>query len=110
MMAMHDDLQISEEVVFFVDYERSCGNYVVDADGNVLLDLFQQISSLPLGTTGYCALSACSVTVAKPILRFRLQQSCYSSITDSARCSFLASEPAFYRCASFSGLCGEGAG
>lgn len=42
-------LQISEEVVFFVDYQRSCGNYVVDADGNVMLDLFQQISSLPLG-------------------------------------------------------------
>ena len=42
-------LQISEEVVFFVDYQRSCGNYVVDADGNVMLDMFQQISSLPLG-------------------------------------------------------------
>ena len=32
-----------------MDYERSCGNYVVDADGNVMMDLFQQISSLPLG-------------------------------------------------------------
>lgn len=41
--------QISEEVVFFVDYKHSCGNYVMDADGNVMMDLFQQISSLPLG-------------------------------------------------------------
>ena len=36
-------------VFFFADYENSHGNYIVDADRNVLLDVFQQFGSLPLG-------------------------------------------------------------
>nr|XP_039270060.1 4-aminobutyrate aminotransferase, mitochondrial-like [Styela clava] len=39
----------SEAVVLYCNFSDSKGNYVVDADGNVLLDCFQQISSLPLG-------------------------------------------------------------
>jgi 4-aminobutyrate aminotransferase/(S)-3-amino-2-methylpropionate transaminase len=32
-----------------IDFEKSAGNYIVDADGNVILDTFGQIASLPLG-------------------------------------------------------------
>lgn len=29
---------------YFVDFEKSKGNYIVDADGNILLDMFLHIS------------------------------------------------------------------
>ena len=36
-------------VHFFTDYQASKGNFIVDADGNSMLDMFSQIASLPLG-------------------------------------------------------------
>lgn len=42
-------VQECSAVTIFSDYEKSQGNYMVDADGNTFLDCFGQISSLPLG-------------------------------------------------------------
>ncbi|SCU98213.1 LADA_0H11364g1_1 [Lachancea dasiensis] len=34
---------------FLADYEKSLGNYIVDADGNAFLDVYAQIASIALG-------------------------------------------------------------
>lgn len=36
-------------VYFVADYDKSCGNYIVDVDGNIFLDLYSQIASIALG-------------------------------------------------------------
>lgn len=42
-------LQQSGTVAFFADFANSHGNYISDADGNQMLDIYMQIASLPLG-------------------------------------------------------------
>ena len=40
---------MTKSMHFIGDFEKSQGNYIVDVDGNVMLDVFQQIASMPLG-------------------------------------------------------------
>eukprot|EP01130_Rhizamoeba_saxonica_P015173 TRINITY_DN6759_c0_g1_i1.p1 TRINITY_DN6759_c0_g1~~TRINITY_DN6759_c0_g1_i1.p1 ORF type:complete len:497 (+),score=110.18 TRINITY_DN6759_c0_g1_i1:15-1505(+) len=49
LMKRLDQYQETRTQHFFVDYEKSMGSYIVDVDGNVMLDLFCQIASLPIG-------------------------------------------------------------
>ena len=49
LMADQDALQSMKSIAFFADYDKSLGNYVVDADGNTMLDVFTSISSVPIG-------------------------------------------------------------
>ncbi|XP_076818755.1 4-aminobutyrate aminotransferase, mitochondrial-like [Clavelina lepadiformis] len=44
-----DKIQNTAVLSLFCNFEKSKLNYLVDADGNILLDCFQQISTLPLG-------------------------------------------------------------
>ena len=39
----------TKSIGLFANYEQSYGNYLVDLDGNVLLDVFAQIASIPVG-------------------------------------------------------------
>uniref|UniRef100_A0A8D2J146 Uncharacterized protein n=1 Tax=Varanus komodoensis TaxID=61221 RepID=A0A8D2J146_VARKO len=57
LMKQLNGIQNAEAVHFFCNYEESRGNYLVDVDGNRMLDLYSQISSIPIGKA--LSFSAC---------------------------------------------------
>jgi len=77
LMKDNDRLQAMDSIHFFADYEKSFGNYIVDADGNSLLDVFTQISSVPIGYNHPALLSAMDSPQARSILANRPALGCY---------------------------------
>lgn len=45
----HGQFQDARTIHFYQDAKRSLGNYLVDIDGNVLLDLYGHIAAVPVG-------------------------------------------------------------
>jgi len=71
LMAQHNKLQAMDSIHFFADYEKSIGNYIVDVDGNTLLDVFTQISSVPVGYNHPALLSSLDSAQARRIIANR---------------------------------------
>lgn len=64
-------IQQASTVQFFADYEKSTGNYIMDVDGNALLDMYMQISSMPLGYNHPAMLRALADPVNQKIIANR---------------------------------------
>ncbi|KAI1001767.1 4-aminobutyrate aminotransferase [Podosphaera aphanis] len=54
----------TKNINMLVDYEKCYGNYIFDPDGNVLLDVYAQIASIPVG---YNNPSLLKVALSKPM-------------------------------------------
>ena len=57
-----------DSVHFFADYKKSLGNYIVDVDGNEMLDLFTQISSVPIGKQRDFRQMTCQCSISHNVL------------------------------------------
>jgi 4-aminobutyrate aminotransferase/(S)-3-amino-2-methylpropionate transaminase len=48
-IAKLDEVFDTRSLNMLTDYTKSAGNYIADADGNILLDVYAQIASIPIG-------------------------------------------------------------
>ena len=64
--------------MFFADYAKSHGNYIADADGNVLLDVYMQVASLPIGYNHPAYKRVLQDPLYQVILLFSLRDTCFT--------------------------------
>lgn len=82
-------IQQTGSVKLFIDYQKSMGNYMIDADGNTYLDIITQISSIPLGYNHPALIEALkdesnlAEFVNRPCLGFLPPQSLMSRISNA---------------------------
>lgn len=78
-LALRDSMDNFQDVRtnhFFADLDKSIGNYIADADGNMLLDMYNQIASVSVGYNNLAIRAAASspewlsVIVNRPALGF----------------------------------------
>ena len=83
-----NDVFDTKSVGLPANYEKSYGNYLVDLDGNVLLDVFAQIASIPIGYSNPVLISAMkepqmiSAMVNRPALGTFPQHDWYQILRD----------------------------
>ncbi|KAK0621514.1 aminotransferase class-III-domain-containing protein [Bombardia bombarda] len=53
-----DEVFDTRSLNMLTDYQKSSGNYIADPDGNVLLDVYAQIASIPIGYNNPALLKA----------------------------------------------------
>eukprot|EP00697_Spironema_sp_BW2_P010013 gnl/Spiro4/2507_TR1209_c0_g2_i1.p1 gnl/Spiro4/2507_TR1209_c0_g2~~gnl/Spiro4/2507_TR1209_c0_g2_i1.p1 ORF type:complete len:515 (-),score=132.73 gnl/Spiro4/2507_TR1209_c0_g2_i1:1326-2846(-) len=89
------ELQDNRHSVFAVDYEKSKGNFIVDADGNTLLDVFAQIASIPIGYNNPALLKAASSHAWSTALVNRPALGMFppADFADNVRASFISVAP-----------------
>lgn len=70
----------SNALYFISDYFNSKGNYISDADGNKLLDVYAQIASIPLGYNNPALIETARLDVMVNALVNRPALACFPSI------------------------------
>ncbi|RUS30108.1 4-aminobutyrate transaminase gata [Jimgerdemannia flammicorona] len=115
ILARLDQYQDTRSIVFVADYQKSRGNYVVDADGNTFLDLYCQIASLPVGYNNQALLDLVKTPEFATALANRWVFACFPALGVAPNNDWVDSvEQAFMKVAPkgltniFTGVCGFG--